>query len=109
MANFLAKPLVDTRALCEYTRMNAWQALAEHLRAKQQSLDDTDLAFSERLGVDRETWRKFRIREIVKSPGIMQGALAAFPEMAEGIMALFAPPIANIHTNSGNLDTERAS
>lgn len=70
--------------------------ICQALRNKQSALNESDGPFAQRLGVDRETWRKIRVGQAMPTRRTLEHAAAAFPDLLPDIMALFVPRDVNI-------------
>lgn len=70
--------------------MNAERDIIEALKRKQEELGEIDDDFADRLGIERSTWQKIRTG-VTTSPSkeTLQGAGAAFPDLAPLLLALF--------------------
>ena len=82
------------------------QQLIESLRAKQQTLGESDGAFAQRLGVDRETWRKVRTGEMLPGRRTLIGVRRAFPELIPEMLDFFLPDDARMLTTRARKNTE---
>lgn len=76
--------------------MTPQDRLVHALSRKQQDLSLTDAAFAQRLGVDRETWRKIRTGQIQPGRRTLRGVRRAFPDLIPEMLDFFLPDDARI-------------